>query len=744
MSVLYINIAEIAIVMVGVLLLGISKYYIRKPIVKYAMYITLAYFFIVLSNFMLINEVHVEYAILLQYYIYILAIYIAYKCFTISEDNEFLDMAIAIFLTVLSILPLLIWIYFDIRIVYFISKTIYAIILFTISARIVFDKSVVISKKLVSMSFMVSLLCLIFINLLKSDCTQSIVLYFIMVLFELLTIVLFVNAGHHYLKRETDKKDRIYKSVYNNSANAIVILYYETIEECNEKALEVFKTSRKNLIGKSIVNWSREIQEKGKSAEVYFYEMLGRVNREDIVGVDWIFHDSDIEEVASEISIFEIGNDRFAMLISDMSHRYVDEVTGFTKREYLRNRLSQSLEKDSERVALLALNIDNFKSINDEFGFNFGDKVLTIVSERLREEFSGNSISRIGGDEFIILVEGIDFLNQIYIYIEKIKNLFSAPVVIHNNNIVLSACIGVIYNSEGDMSASEMMNNVDFILNIAKKSGKGSVEFYAKNHKVDFIDRVNSERDMRSGIIDGEFIPFYQPIVSADDESIIGAEALVRWLKPDGSILYPSSFISLAEENGMIVDIDFSMLEKACMQCKELLDIYPDFVIHVNMSAYHFSDERIIKVISSNLRKYDLDGRHLVIEVTETLFVKELDKVSTIVDEIRKMGVLVALDDFGTGYSSLSYLSKINVDIIKIDRMFVTDIPYDEKANALIESIIVLNKTFNFDLVVEGVEEKEQVDHLKWYDIDYIQGYYYYKPVEFETVKTLLENMYGI
>ncbi len=752
-ALLYMNIGEIILLSNALAIIIITKGYVKRMIINNLTYLVGIYLLISMGNQFLLIDKYTSFVIFVQHYLYLAEFYFLYKFFLYSLKNENMkmqdqveeiDFTLLGYIIIIGTIPVFIYYYFGIVFVYYFGKVMFASGLLVVGVRYAFWEKDIYTRKILGIGMIVFSPFVYFLSFIGEPDLITVYFYAILIVVEMFDMILMVSLSHKIVKNQVDKNMRLYQNIYNNATDSVLILNYETILDYNDRTCKIFDVDSEELKGRSIIDLSRDEQTKGKLAEFYFYEIIHRCRTEDVVGIEWIFKSPQMEELATEISLFEINKRQYALLIRDTRHKYVDEVTNLPKRQYLVNRLAQAVKNPSKKVALIALNLDSFKSINDEFGFKEGDNLLSDVAGRLKTNFLGYTIAKVGGNDFVILIDDIEFINQIYIYIERLRLVFKDKFLLKNKYIEITACVGIYFCEDTSISSNEMINNVNFILNVAKKNGNGSIEFYSQEHKKEFFDRREIARSMKRGISKGEFIPFYQPILESGEDRIVGAEALVRWVKEDGNVIYPNDFIELAEENAMIVDIDYSVLSNACRHCKEMLKYYPDFAVHVNMSVLHFKDEKIVKYIKKCLKNAGLDGKHLVIEITETLFIERLKEVASIISKIRELGVQIALDDFGTGYSSLSYLSTIDADIVKIDRIFVKDIPYDYKSKALVEFIIMLNKTFNFEVVVEGAEEKEQIDYLKWLQVDYIQGYYYYKPMTYETLKNLMSNLYDI
>lgn len=574
--------------------------------------------------------------------------------------------------------------------------------------------------------------------------------YMVAAAFEAIITISLVFLNFNYLKELDDITYSKYINLFNNSSDAIVLISNEIIFECNRRAEEIFERSREDIIGRSPMDISELVQDNGRESYDYGIELFSSASEGKITRFDWIHISASGRKINCEVSLFLLDKGEFAAVIRDMTanyayeeeinfHKYYDTVTHLPKRELFIDRLARFLDERYSQVALIAFNIDNFKEINDEYGHEAGDELLRQVANEVTSVFKSEvTLTRLGGDEFVVIMDKLIHKNQIYLPLERIQSVFNNNFEIQGQNVNISVCIGVAFPESETTQPMELLKNSDLALNLAKSKGRGRIEFYSTKEKEVFITRINIERDMRLGIESGEFIPYYQPIVQPHSGEIVGTEVLARWIKKDGSIIYPNTFIPIAEETELINIIGEQILSKACEDCKDLLRDNTDFVIHVNLSPLQLRDDSIISILSDTMEKYEITARHLYIELTETIFIKDAEHANEILKGIRALGVGVALDDFGTGYSSLSYLTEMQVDTIKIDRSFVVKLPGNHKSRAMMEYLIGLMHDLGYKVVVEGVEEKDQADYLKSIGCDTIQGYYYHRPMSIEKLRKLL------
>lgn len=574
--------------------------------------------------------------------------------------------------------------------------------------------------------------------------------YMVAAAFEAIITISLVFLNFNYLKELDDITYSKYINLFNNSSDAILLISNEIIFDCNRRAEEIFERSREDIIGRNPMDISESVQDNGRESYDYGTELFSSASEGKITRFDWIHTSAKGRRINCEISLFLLEGGEFAAVIRDMTanyayeeeinfHKYYDAVTFLPKRELFIDRLARFLDERYNQVALIAFNIDNFKEINDEYGHEVGDELLRQVANKVTSVFKSEvTLTRLGGDEFVVIMDKLIHTNRIYLPLERIQSVFNDNFEIQGQQVNISVCMGVAFPESETTQPMELLKNSDLALNLAKSKGRGRIEFYSTKEKEVFITRINIERDMRLGIESGEFIPYYQPIIQPHSGEIMGTEVLARWIKKDGSMIYPNTFIPIAEETELINIIGEQILSKACEDCKDLLRDNKDFVIHVNLSPLQLQDDSIITILREVMEKYEITARHLYIELTETIFIEDAEHANEILKGIRAMGVGVALDDFGTGYSSLSYLAEMQVDTIKIDRSFVVKLPGNQKSRAMMEYIVGLLHDLGYKVVVEGVEEKDQADYLKSIGCDAIQGYYYHRPMSIEKLRKLL------
>ncbi len=420
---------------------------------------------------------------------------------------------------------------------------------------------------------------------------------------------------------------------------------------------------------------------------------------------------------------------------------HYDKLTALPNRNYFQSYIEKVWERsrrEKREFALLFIDLDGFKNVNDTFGHEAGDKLLQEVAIRLKRCVRASDfIARLGGDEFTIIIENIHASDEIAAICNKIIHEVNEEYQIGKEIAYVSCSIGVAHYPYNGESVTELMKNSDLAMYYAKENGKNNYQFYNLSMSSIRSDDFMIEKHLRNAIAKEEFFLYYQPKVDLKTNRIIGAEALLRWYNEELGAVGPDRFIPVSEKTSMIVDIGQYVLETACRQIKSWNEKSSrSFIVSVNISEIHFRQRDFIEQVHTILRKTGVDPEHLEIELTESSFLsssgENIDKLA----HLRSLGIHISIDDFGTGYSSLSYLQKLPIDIIKIDRSFVHDIETNANNLAITKVIIELSHKFDLRCVAEGIENKAQADLLKSNGCDIAQGYYFAKPVsanEFET-----------
>ena len=421
-----------------------------------------------------------------------------------------------------------------------------------------------------------------------------------------------------------------------------------------------------------------------------------------------------------------------------------DTLTGLANRHLFQYELQNELQayknqKGDLLTAVVLLDLDKFKRINDSLGHQQGDLLLERMGKRLKQTIrSMGLVARLGGDEFALLLRNIKHPQQLDIIGEKIQALVSKPIELNDSSVVIHCSVGISLANLND-SANDLIKHAEIAMYRAKNSGGNCFQRFNPNMATEAQDALSLERDIRRGLDEKEFILFLQPKVDMDGH-IQSFEALVRWDHEDRGMLPPGEFIPAMENMGFISELDNWMLEITCRQLKVLEELYPDLSISVNISSTHFTDHNFLAFLQACLKKYPINPNRLELEITETLLMENMSAGLEVINKIKQLGVRIALDDFGTGYSSLSYLKTLPIDTVKIDREFIKDIPDSESDMQISSVIIFLAKQLHFEVVAEGVETEEQLAFLKASHCDLAQGFYFSKPVAAHKALLMLES----
>jgi len=424
---------------------------------------------------------------------------------------------------------------------------------------------------------------------------------------------------------------------------------------------------------------------------------------------------------------------------------YYDVLTGISNRGLFKEQLGVTLrrsDRDGNQSALLYLDLDHFKRINDTMGHEAGDLLLVEVASRLtgclRDE---DIVGRLGGDEFGVLLSRIGSPQYASIVANKLLSELSKPISLKGTEVTVSSSIGITVAPHDGNQIDLLMKNADMAMYQAKEKGRNNFRFYTADMNRLLESRMEMEHDLREAVKHQQFSLHYQPQVDLITGEIVGAEALIRWQHPSKGNIGPIDFIPIAEETGLIVPIGKWVLRTAAQQIKCVQKALKlDLKISVNLSARQLSQGDFVQFLSSVLDEFRLSPELLELEVTESLLMDNIDNVIDQLSEIRSLGVSLAIDDFGTGYSSLSYLKQLPVDILKIDRSFVKDLPNNSDDREITSLIITLAKKLNRKVIAEGVETKGQIEFLRENGCDYGQGYYYAKPLPADEFLVALFN----
>ncbi|WP_304546177.1 bifunctional diguanylate cyclase/phosphodiesterase [Sulfurimonas microaerophilic] len=420
-----------------------------------------------------------------------------------------------------------------------------------------------------------------------------------------------------------------------------------------------------------------------------------------------------------------------------------DALTDLPNRVLFLDRLEQSIKstlRTKEKFAVLFIDLDHFKEINDSFGHDFGDKLLIIVGEYIESIVrESDSVARMGGDEFTVLLNDLHNENDIINILQKIMQLFTKPFVIAHRQFYVTCSIGIALYPLHGKTPEELLKNADAAMYKAKDKGRNTYQFYTNDMTEKAYERITLETQLREAIVNREFEVYFQPQVNINDNKIIGMEALIRWNHPEVGLVPPGKFIPLAEDTGLIVEIDRQVMQDAMKQFQEWIDLGLEVgILSINLSMIQLNHEDFIDFVKTTIKNTGISTENLMFEVTETQVMKNPKQAIIMLQQLKDIGIKLAIDDFGTGHSSLSYIKKLPIDKLKIDQSFVMDALVDKDDRELTRAIISIANSLNLEVIAEGVETKEQAEFLVKNGCVEAQGYFYYKPLDVITLTKIL------
>ncbi len=535
------------------------------------------------------------------------------------------------------------------------------------------------------------------------------------------------------------------------SNEAIVFFEDGFVTDVNEAATRMARTAREKMLGCSVLDFiapeCREtVAHHIRSGYEQPYE--GAVVRADgtIIAVELVGKVIMYKGKTLRMTIVRDIRDRkeTEARIHFLAHH--DPLTRLPNRAMLMeclHTLVESARRQSKQVAVLFVDLDNFKTVNDSLGHFAGDELLKRVAERLKHSVrSTDLVGRLGGDEFLLAMTDLNAPEEVVPAVEKIAELIKEPFSLEGEVFTVSCSIGIsIFPKDAD-TPDMLIRNADAAMYFAKDRGRSNFQFFTSSLQQSAHHALALESGIRKAIKQVEFVLHYQPEVLAKTGAITSVEALVRWQHPDLGLLGPDKFIPLAESRGLIVPLGQWVINEAIRQAREWLNLGVRVPVAVNLSAVQFKQKGLVEDIAACLARHHLPGELLELELTESLFMEDVAAVTKTLNELKDLGVTLAMDDFGTGYSSLSYLKRYPIDKIKIDRSFIRDIPNDKDDIAITIAIINLAESLGLRVVAEGVETTEQAEFLEYHHCDYIQGYLISRPLPPAEILSWLRKRY--
>lgn len=503
------------------------------------------------------------------------------------------------------------------------------------------------------------------------------------------------------------------------------------ILQSNRHDADFYKTMWESI--RSTGKWRGEIWNRRKNNETYPQLLsITAINDEDgkIKHYVGVFNDIiELKQKESEIHF----------------RAYHDPLTGLPNRDLFNDRLKVEISRASRidsRVGVMFLDLDNFKDINDSLGHVIGDYLLQHVAKRVLQCVRDvDTVARIGGDEFTILLPQITDPKELVIVARRIMDIFKEPFNVQGYELFSSTSIGIgVYPADGKDNI-ELLKNADLAMYHAKDQGKNNYAFFAKEMNVQIKKRLKLENQLRRAMKKKQFILHYQPLVDMTSGDILGVEALVRWEHPSMGTVPPNDFIPLAEESGIILKIGQWVLEESCKQNFQWRSRGVDSLYtSINISSKQFRRNDFFQTVSGILKTTGLNSTLITLQITENCIMEKHDDIIRLMNELKNIGIKLSIDDFGVGYSSLSYLKQFPVDTLKIDQSFIRDIPQDSDSRAITKSIISLARNLGLKVMAEGVETKDQLDFLLENGCDMMQGYYFSPPVTAEEIEKMVKD----
>jgi len=565
---------------------------------------------------------------------------------------------------------------------------------------------------------------------------------------------------------ETINQKRIFQLLFEKSKDGIFLDSEDKFLDCNEAAVEMFGAKNKSeLLQQNALTLSPKFQPDGVSSKEKIINIFKITKEEGVYRGEWLSKRLDgttfwIEMVVTAITLE--NKTVFHTIFRDISKRKKiekelkqneaklvyrarhDTLTNLPNRFMFNEVITHEMlkaKREDKKVALLFLDFDGFKHINDFYGHDIGDELLIQAAKRLKEEVrQSDYLFRFGGDEFVCLISDFKDYNDIVTIAQKLNNAFSLPFSINGYLLNIGISIGISVYPDDSTTSEELLRNADIAMYKAKEAGKNRFVFFEDKMYEKIIQRHLLEEDIKRAIENDEFIVYYQPQVDAKNHKIIGLEALVRWDK-NGTIVPPGEFIEVASQSDLISGIGKLVMNKAIGFASTMKELNPNLQsISINLDDRQLKDSSLLDTIKNYLNIYKCDPKLIEFEITEGFIMSNVENSYKLLKDIREIGCNISIDDFGTGYSSLAYIKKLPFDVLKIDQSFIRDIPGQFEDEAIVKTIVELGEGLNLKIIAEGIEKKEQEEFLKKEGCYIIQGYLYSKPLSQESIISFIKD----
>lgn len=558
-------------------------------------------------------------------------------------------------------------------------------------------------------------------------------------------------TGEHTTKENL----KTLQTIINNQSEFICLLHTDTIVSfANEALCKHLSLSYEEIIGQPFLKLlpyaelreqiEKELPSLSKEQRIFAIEHLLK-NTNDTEDIKWIqWHVKALFDINGNLTGYhftgrEISDIQREKAIKQkeqalLNLAYNDPVTGLPKRSLFMDRLMQLILKAkryNNKIALIFIDLDNFKKINESLGYDLGDILLKEASYRIKYCLRNSDvISRISADDYAIILSEIDKVENIPIVIDRIIRSLANPFELKGNQVYVTASIGIsLFPEDGD-DAEALLKNAEIAMNYAKSQDKNNYKFFNPTMNQYAFERLKIENDLRRAIERKEFVIYYQPQISMTKGDIVGVEALVRWKHPEKGMIPPLKFIPLSEETGLIIPLSEIIIQQALSEVVSWRDLgLPPVSVAVNISLRHFKQPNFTDFILKTIEETKIEPHNLEIELTESILMHDVNTVISILKNFKDKGITISIDDFGTGYSSLNYLKSLPISKLKIDKSFVNNITFDSKDSMIVKTIIDIAHNLNIKVIAEGVENLNQMEFLRNLKCDELQGYFFSKPL---------------
>ncbi|MFK5892336.1 MAG: EAL domain-containing protein [Pseudomonadota bacterium] len=556
------------------------------------------------------------------------------------------------------------------------------------------------------------------------------------------------NSLQHEINEriKAEEQLRLSSTVFKHSSEAILITDAKSrVIDCNQAYTEITGYSLQEIKGHN-----PNMASSGHHDKAFYQTMWQSINQDGCwTGEIWDRRKNG-EIYPKRLSINAVFNNEnnvshYIGVFSDITHiketekklenlAFRDALTGLPNRQLFHDRLSHELNhahRQNNKVALLFIDLDQFKRVNDTLGHHVGDELLQEVAKRLQSCVRENdTVARLGGDEFTIILADLSSSNTAADTAQKVISTISKAIILHNHELFVGASIGISLYPDDSDKEDILIRNADAAMYHAKDKGRGNFQFFSEDINQRNQQRSQLESSLRRAIKNEEFELYYQPQIDIMTEEIVGSEALIRWNDPYKGLISPLDFIPIAEENGMILEIGTWVFKQACKHLRHCIDLgHKPIRVAINLSAVQFKDDGLIEMIKMAIKQENLSTEWIELEITESAIMENADNAIIILKQLSTLGIRISIDDFGTGYSSLAYLKKFPIDKLKIDREFIKDLPNNNDDVVLTTTMIKLSNSLGIEVLAEGAETKEQIEFLRKQGCHYVQGYYYSKPL---------------